>query len=96
MTLLEFTSAMPTRRTVDQPRIAGPYRQLLAALGEDPDRDGLRGTPGRVASWCNGTGRSDLRSPTCARCGWLHRLFRCEPFAKTALPSRAAFQGPAG
>ncbi len=35
--------------TVDQPRIAAAVRELLAAIGEDPDRDGLRETPARVA-----------------------------------------------
>jgi GTP cyclohydrolase I len=34
---------------VDQPRIEAAVRELLAAIGEDPDRDGLRNTPARVA-----------------------------------------------
>ena len=34
---------------VDQPRIAAAIRELLAAIGEDPDRDGLKATPERVA-----------------------------------------------
>lgn len=51
MTLLESTTAVPAPRAVDQTLIADLYRQLLAALGEDPGRDGLRGTPERVASW---------------------------------------------
>ena len=34
---------------VDQPRVAAAVRELLMAIGEDPDRDGLQGTPGRVA-----------------------------------------------
>ncbi|MCT1999082.1 GTP cyclohydrolase I FolE [Brachybacterium muris] len=34
---------------IDQGRIAGAVREILAALGEDPDRDGLRDTPARVA-----------------------------------------------
>ena len=34
---------------VDQPRIAAAVREILAAIGEDPDRDGLRETPARVA-----------------------------------------------
>jgi len=33
----------------DQPRIEAAVRELLAAIGEDPDRDGLLATPGRVA-----------------------------------------------
>ena len=35
--------------SVDQPRAAAAVRELLLALGEDPDRDGLRDTPSRVA-----------------------------------------------
>jgi GTP cyclohydrolase I len=38
-------------RRVDTARVAELYRQLLIELGEDPSRDGLRGTPGRVAAW---------------------------------------------
>ena len=34
---------------VDQPRVAAAVRELLAAIGEDPDREGLRETPNRVA-----------------------------------------------
>lgn len=34
---------------VDQPRIARAVREILAAVGEDPDREGLRETPARVA-----------------------------------------------
>jgi GTP cyclohydrolase I len=34
---------------VDQPRIAAAVREILAAIGEDPDRDGLLDTPSRVA-----------------------------------------------
>jgi GTP cyclohydrolase I len=36
-------------REVDQPRIARAVREILHAVGEDPDREGLRETPGRVA-----------------------------------------------
>src|SRR5687767_11824099 len=35
--------------TVDLPRIERAVREILAAVGEDPDREGLRETPGRVA-----------------------------------------------
>ncbi len=34
---------------VDLPRLERAVRELLAAVGEDPDREGLRETPGRVA-----------------------------------------------
>ncbi len=34
---------------IDQPRAAAAVRELLLAIGEDPDRDGLRDTPERVA-----------------------------------------------
>jgi GTP cyclohydrolase IA len=34
---------------VDQPRIERAVREILAAVGEDPDREGLRDTPARVA-----------------------------------------------
>ncbi|WP_408897857.1 GTP cyclohydrolase I FolE [Nocardioides sp. R1-1] len=33
----------------DQPRAEAAVRELLAAIGEDPDREGLRETPARVA-----------------------------------------------
>jgi GTP cyclohydrolase I len=34
---------------VDLPRIEHAIREILLAIGEDPDRDGLRDTPARVA-----------------------------------------------
>ena len=34
---------------VDQPRIEAAVREILLAVGENPDRDGLVDTPGRVA-----------------------------------------------
>ncbi len=34
---------------IDQERIAAAVREILFAIGEDPDRDGLRDTPNRVA-----------------------------------------------
>ncbi len=35
--------------SVDLPRAEAAVRELLLAVGEDPDRDGLRDTPARVA-----------------------------------------------
>lgn len=35
--------------SVDQPRIAAAVREILLAVGEDPERDGLKDTPERVA-----------------------------------------------
>ena len=34
---------------VDQARVRAAVRELLTAIGEDPDREGLRATPDRVA-----------------------------------------------
>jgi GTP cyclohydrolase I len=34
---------------VDKPRIERAVREILAAVGEDPDREGLKETPARVA-----------------------------------------------
>ena len=38
-----------TNNGVDQPRIERAVREILAAVGEDPDREGLLETPARVA-----------------------------------------------
>jgi len=35
--------------SVDKARVERAVREILEAVGEDPDRDGLRDTPGRVA-----------------------------------------------
>jgi GTP cyclohydrolase IA len=35
---------------VDKPRIERAVREILTAIGEDPDRDGLRATPRRIAA----------------------------------------------
>lgn len=47
----EFAERMAEAMTapVDQPRIERAVREILLAVGEDPDRDGLRETPARVA-----------------------------------------------
>src|SRR5580693_4733675 len=42
----EFTPEVPP---VDQERIERAVREMLLAIGEDPERDGLLGTPARVA-----------------------------------------------
>lgn len=42
-------TAVPTTREFDQERAEAAVRELLHAIGEDPDRDGLRETPARVA-----------------------------------------------
>jgi GTP cyclohydrolase I len=44
---LDDVRALPAR--VDQARAAAAVRELLIAVGEDPDRPGLQDTPARVA-----------------------------------------------
>ena len=44
-----MSAAQPEERPVDNPRIEAAVREILAAVGEDPDRDGLADTPKRVA-----------------------------------------------
>jgi GTP cyclohydrolase I len=39
----------PVEAVVDKPRIERAVREILAAVGEDPNREGLRETPARVA-----------------------------------------------
>src|SRR5262245_20741750 len=39
----------PPRAPVNHARIAAAVREILIAVGEDPDREGLRETPTRVA-----------------------------------------------
>ena len=39
-------------RAVDKERVEAAVREFLAAIGEDPDREGLLGTPDRVARAC--------------------------------------------
>ena len=42
-------SGVDVRRTFDHARAQAAVRELLIACGEDPDREGLRETPARVA-----------------------------------------------
>lgn len=42
-------SPMDSDDVVDIPRVEAAVRELLVGIGEDPDRDGLRATPSRVA-----------------------------------------------
>jgi GTP cyclohydrolase I len=46
---LSDSNGAPHVPQVDQPRIERAVREILAAVGEDPDREGLRETPARVA-----------------------------------------------
>ncbi|AGC64804.1 membrane-bound protease FtsH [Mycobacterium liflandii 128FXT] len=49
MTQLDSRTEATTTRAFDQPRAEAAVRELLLAIGEDPDRGGLRDTPARVA-----------------------------------------------
>ncbi|NOY43729.1 MAG: GTP cyclohydrolase I FolE [Planctomycetes bacterium] len=46
---IDEPSASCAHPNVDLPRIERAVREILAAVGEDPDREGLLETPGRVA-----------------------------------------------
>jgi GTP cyclohydrolase I len=50
---LSDSNGAPTASKVDLPRIERAVREILAAVGEDPDREGLRETPARVARMYN-------------------------------------------
>ena len=43
------TAAPSERRAIDQERIAAAVREIIEAIGEEPEREGLRQTPHRVA-----------------------------------------------
>ncbi len=38
--------------SIDKPRVEAAVRELLAAIGEDPNREGLLDTPSRIARAC--------------------------------------------
>ncbi len=44
-----MTEGVTTDNGVDHARVAAAVREILIGIGEDPDRDGLRNTPDRVA-----------------------------------------------
>jgi GTP cyclohydrolase IA len=44
-----LTEKEPENRKVDRPRIERAVREILVAIGEDPEREGVLGTPERVA-----------------------------------------------
>lgn len=46
---LSDSNGAPKESQVDLPRIERAVREILAAVGEDPNREGLRDTPARVA-----------------------------------------------
>src|SRR5688572_7594984 len=46
---LSDSNGAPKSPQVDKPRIERAVQEILAAVGEDPNREGLRETPGRVA-----------------------------------------------
>lgn len=46
---IERTSEPPAVASFDAERVEKAVRELLFAMGEDPDRDGLKSTPERVA-----------------------------------------------
>jgi GTP cyclohydrolase I len=45
----DFEGSHPPETRVDRPRIERAVREILVAIGEDPQREGLRDTPQRVA-----------------------------------------------
>ena len=43
---------MPKDKNIDRKKIEKAVRMIIEAIGEDPQREGLVGTPGRVARMC--------------------------------------------
>ncbi|MGW2695671.1 GTP cyclohydrolase I [Streptomyces sp. NPDC001296] len=65
---LSAATPAPGRPTtaIDTARVAGLIAQLLVELGEDPAREGLTGTPDRVAAWWNSfLSPDDASTATC-------------------------------
>ena len=44
-----MSEKVPGKHDIDRPRIERAVREILIAIGDDPDRDGVLGTPERVA-----------------------------------------------
>jgi GTP cyclohydrolase I len=44
-----LSEEVPGKRGIDRPRIERAVREILIAIGENPDREGVLGTPERVA-----------------------------------------------
>jgi GTP cyclohydrolase I len=44
-----LTEEIPGKQEIDRPRIERAVREILIAIGDDPERDGVLGTPERVA-----------------------------------------------
>jgi GTP cyclohydrolase I len=44
-----LSEEVPGKHEVDRPRIERAVREILIAIGDDPDREGVLGTPERVA-----------------------------------------------
>ncbi|MDP8950077.1 MAG: GTP cyclohydrolase I FolE [Actinomycetota bacterium] len=44
-----MTEEIPGKHEIDRPRIERAVREILTAIGDDPERDGVLGTPERVA-----------------------------------------------
>ena len=55
----------PADRGVDLSRIEHAIREIIIALGEDPDREGLRQTPARIARGLCGAHSRPAHRSTC-------------------------------